>query len=150
MGRTAPVVSSRPVSKWRNREVCCAWSRLPAHLHPPVGSEICVRLLNSGCCTPAPPGLANPHASPGCSQPLQPAWHEAGGGRGFVAGKNIPMGLLWLPLTFGAKHLGILPIIYNYDFFSAFSYSLLSFGLSPLKLHSLISSCPAYICFDAK
>lgn len=34
VGRTAPVVSSRPVIKWTNRDVCCTWSRLPAHLHP--------------------------------------------------------------------------------------------------------------------
>lgn len=34
VGRAVPVVSFRPVGKWTNSDVCCAWSQLPAHLHP--------------------------------------------------------------------------------------------------------------------
>lgn len=73
VGRTAPVVSSRPASKWTNREGRCAWSRLPAHLHPPAASGICALLPSSGHCPSASLGLADPlqvlAAHSPCSQP---------------------------------------------------------------------------------
>lgn len=94
------------------------WSWLPAPLHPPAGSEICVLLPGSGHCISAPWGWHIP-----CSQPLEPAWPGAGGGCGFGAGKDILWGSSGTSHQWCTQHLVFYP---QYTIKTFFFHLLLS------------------------